>query len=256
MAEPNPTLVQLSNVRLSFPHIAEPQKNKNEKTQEERISYNAEFLLTPNHPGWARFHQVVLEMATAKWKEMAGGVISFCDANRKNRCYGGGEEKIKQSTMKPYPGYEGMVFISAGKDKMPQIFDAQGNQINPLDTMACQQEARRMYGGCWVNASVRPWMQDHKEHGKAVRCDFVAIQFLRDDTPFGEGAVDASAHFGAVEGAPVTSAPQWVTPTTMPPAPFPGAQPPAAAPSWAAPQAPAPAPAWAPPTTPAKLPWM
>lgn len=246
MSEDNKNnLVRLSNVRLSFPHIAEPQKQKGDKG--ERISYNAEFVMTPNHPGWALFHQTVLKMATEKWKEMAPNVINFCNANRKNRCYGGGEEKVKQSTMKPYDGYPGNVFISAGKDRMPQIFDVAGKQIDPNDTMALQQEGRKMYGGCWVNAVVRPWMQDHKEHGRAIRCDFVAIQFLRDDTAFGEGAVDASDHFGAVEGASpaaASAAPPWATPATMP-----------APPTWGAPAAPV-APPWATPTTPTTPSWM
>jgi hypothetical protein len=30
----------------------------------------------------------------------------------------------------------------------------------------------------------------------------IAVQFAGDDTPFGEGAVDASGMFGAVAGAP------------------------------------------------------
>ena len=239
----NQHVVQLSNVRLSFPHIIEPQKTQTPKG--ERISYNAEFIMEPTHPGWKRFHEVVVELATAKWKEMAPGVIQFCNANRKNRCYGGGEEKIKQSTMKPYDGYPGMVFIGAGKDKMPQIFDAQGKQIDPNNTMALQQEARRMYGGCRVNAVIKPWMQEN-EHGRAIRADFVTIQFLADDKPFGEGAIDASAFFGATPAAAApdaAAAPSWAAPS-MPAPPFGGA-----------PAVPA-TPNWAPPTAPAQPSWM
>jgi hypothetical protein len=58
-----------------------------------------------------------------------------------------------------------------------------------------------MYGGCRVNAAVKPWLQDNK-HGRAIRCDLVAVQFAGDDKPFGEGAVDASNLFGAVAAAP------------------------------------------------------
>ena len=238
-------LIQLSDVRLSFPHIAEPQKTQGENG--ERISFNAEFILNPNHPGWARFHQVVLEMAVAKWKEQAQNVINLCQQDRKKRCYGWGQEKVNQKTFKVYDGYEGMVFISAGKDKMPQIFDATGKQIDPNDTMALQREARRMYGGCRVNAAVRPWMQENK-HGRAVRADFAAIQFLADDTPFGEGAVDASALFGATPAAQVAPAagapPPWAAPGAMPAPPF-----------GAPPAAPAAQP-WAPPTTPAQPSWL
>ena len=63
--------------------------------------------------------------------------------------------------------------------------------------MAYQMLTRKMYGGCRVNAAVKPWIQDNK-HGRGIRCDLIAVQFFKDDTPFGEGSVDASGLFGAV----------------------------------------------------------
>jgi hypothetical protein len=85
--------------------------------------------------------------------------------------------------------------------------------------MAYQQLARKMYGGCRVNAAVKPWLQDNK-HGRGIRCDLIAVQFAADDKPFGEGAVDASNLFGAVAGAPAG----MFSPTAaaMPAAPFAG----------------------------------
>ena len=56
-----------------------------------------------------------------------------------------------------------------------------------------------MYGGCRVNAAIKPWLQENK-YGRGVRCDLVAIQFANDDKPFGEAATDASGLFGAVGG--------------------------------------------------------
>jgi len=78
-----------------------------------------------------------------------------------------------------------------------------------------------MYGGCRVNAAVKPWLQDNK-HGRGVRCDLVAVQFARDDTPFGEGSVDASGLFGAVAAGAPASAPGFMAAQApaMPAAPF------------------------------------
>ena len=214
-------LVYLSNVRLSFPHIAAPQVQKNENG--ERISYNAEFILVPNDPAWARFHQVVMTMAVAKWNKDAQAVLNLVNQDRKKRCYGSGEEKVNQKTFQSYDGYAGHVFITAGRDKMPQIIDAQGNPIDPNNTMVCQAEARKLYGGCYVNAAVKPWLQENK-HGRGVRCDLVAVQFYADGTPFGEGVVDASGLFGAAPAAAAQApaAAPWGAPA-MPPAPFPAA---------------------------------
>jgi hypothetical protein len=123
--------------------------------------------------------------------------MSMIQNDRKTRCFGRGEEKVNKKTFQPYDGYAGNVFITAGRDSAPQMIQADGTPVDPANTMAYQQLARKMYGGCRVNAAIKPWPQDNK-HGRGIRCDLIAVQFAADDTPFGEGAVDASNLFGAV----------------------------------------------------------
>jgi len=213
-------IIFLSNVRLSFPHLAEPQKQVNELTGITRISYNAEFLMPQDHPGFAQFMQRYGAIALEKWKEHAQAVMGMIQNDRKTRCFGRGEEKVSRKTMLPYDGYAGNIYITAGRDTAPQIIQADGSAVDPANTMAYQQLARKMYGGCRVNAAIKPWPQDNKV-GRGIRCDLVAVQFAGDDTPFGEGAVDASGMFGAVAGAPAGmfgAAPQGAP--AMPAAPF------------------------------------
>jgi hypothetical protein len=194
-------IIFLSNVRLSFPHLAEPQKQMNEQTGKERISYNCEFIMPQDHAGFQQFMARYGALALEKWKEHAQAVMSMIQNDRKTRCFGRGEEKVNKKTFQPYDGYAGNVFITAGRDSAPQMIQADGTPIDPANTMAFQQLARKMYGGCRVNAAIKPWPQDNK-HGRGIRCDLIAVQFAADDTPFGEGAVDASGMFGAVAGAP------------------------------------------------------
>lgn len=223
-------IIFLSNVRLSFPHLAEPQRQVNEQTGKERISYNCEFIMAQDHAGFQQFMQKYGALAVEKWKEHANTVMQMIQGDRKTRCYGRGEEKVNKKTFQPYDGYAGMGYISASRDKMPQIIDASGNPIDPNNTMACQAEARKMYGGCFVNAVVKPWLQENK-HGRGIRCDFVAVQFFKDGAAFGEGAVDVSGMFGAAPVAPAAApAMPWATPPAMPAAPFPA--PPAGLPSF------------------------
>ncbi len=215
-------IIFLSNVRLSFPHLAEPQKQVNEATGATRISYNAEFIMPQDHAGFQQFMQRYGAMALEKWKEHAQTVMGMIQNDRKTRCYGVGTEKVNKKTFKPYDGYAdaGAVFITAGRDSAPQMIQADGSPVDPSNTMAYQQLARKMYGGCRVNAAVKPWLQDNK-HGRGIRCDLIAVQFAADDTAFGEGAVDASGLFGAVAGAPAgmfNAAPQGSP--SMPAAPF------------------------------------
>lgn len=223
-------IILLSNVRLSFPHIAEPQKQMSENG--ERVSYNAAFLMAPDHPGFLKFTEAVNAMALAKWGQHAPNVLQMCAADTKKRCYGKGEEKVNSKTFQPYDGYAGNVYINAGKNVMPQIIGPNGIGIDPANIAECQAQARKMYGGCYVNAAVKPWLQENK-HGRAVRCDLVAVQFFADGAPFGEGAVDASNLFGATPAAAAATPPGFgaVAPA-MPAAPFPGAP---AQPAWAPP---------------------
>ena len=210
-------IIYLSNVRLSFPHIAEPQRTRNEQTGAERVSYNGDFVMPPDHPGFAQFMQRYGQMAMEKWKEHAQAVMNLIQGDRKTRCYGRGEEKVSKKTFQPYDGYMGMVFISAGRDTPPQVIQGDGTPVDPANTMAVQALARKLYGGCRVNVAVKPWLQENK-HGRGIRCDLLAIQFAGDDKPFGEAAPDVSNVFGAVAtqaGAPVAAAPVMPLPPFM-----------------------------------------
>ena len=198
-------VIFLSDVRLSFPHIAEPQKQRNDVTGKERISHNAEFILPATHPGWQKTMQVYGQMMVATFAEHANTVMQMIQNDRKLRGFGVGTEKINKKTFKPYDGYEGQMFITAGSERQPQIIQADGSPVDPANTMAVQQLARKLYGGCRVNAAVKPWVQKN-QHGNGFRFDLVAVQFFKDDVAFGEGAVDVSGMFGQVAQAAGPSA--------------------------------------------------
>ena len=194
-------IIFLSNVRLSFPHLAEPQKQVNEATGTTRISYNCEFIMPQEHAGFQQFMARYGALALEKWKEHAQPVMAMILADRKTRCFGKGEEKVNRKNFQTYDGYAGNMFITGGRDSAPQMIQDNGQAVDPANTMAYQALARKMYGGCRVNAAIKPWVQDNK-HGRGIRCDLIAVQFAADDTAFGEGNADASALFGAVTTVP------------------------------------------------------
>lgn len=197
-------IIFLSNVCLSFPHLVEPHAS----TEGGIKKYSADLILSLDNPALTQFMTRYAEMASQKWGEHANQVMTIIQADRKLRCYGSGAEKIDKKTFKPYSGYDGKAYISANKDQAPQMIQQDGTSVDAGNTMAYQALARKLYGGCYVNAAVKPWLQENK-HGRGIRCDLVAIQFFQDGTPFGEGVADASSMFGAVAGvaAAPTAAP-------------------------------------------------
>lgn len=216
-------VIYLSDVRLSFPNLVEPQVQTDAVTGQSRSSYNCEFLMPEAHPGFQSFLKQYATLMHDKFKEHAGQVMQMIQSDRKSRCFGAGSEKVNKNTFQPYDGYQGMVFITAGSRTPPQVFRTEdGKVVDPSDTMQYQMLTRKMYGGCRVNAAVKPWVQDNK-HGRGIRCDLIAIQFLRDDAAFGEAPVDVTGMFGGVSGAGAP-APTFGAPAqTMPAAPTFGA---------------------------------
>ena len=228
--------VRLDNVRLSFPKIAEPQPQKTDDGKDKAPTYNCEFILTPDHPGWVQYHKIVAHVAELKWPGKSQGVLQMLQMQSKNRAWGWGQEKIQKSTMQPYPSYVGNLFIKAKSERAPQIFDAESNLV-AFENMYWKELARKMYGGCRVNAVVKPWGWNNKQGGSGISNDFLAIQFLADDEPFGEGQTDATdlmtatpqqaapaASWGAPAAPTMPAPPTWGAPQ-MPGAPAPAAQP-------------------------------
>jgi len=191
------SIVVLSNVRISFPHLKEPHSS----TQGGTPTYNAVFIVPPTHPGYADFMKQVGVIAQDKWKEKTADVMNIINADAKKRCYADGSTKVNQKTFKVYDGYEGNIVISANNKNAPQIFDEKGVKVDPNNSMAYRTEAGKIYGGCYVNAVVKPWVQANT-HGVGIRCELVAVQFLADGESFGGDATpDVSGVFGATTAA-------------------------------------------------------
>jgi hypothetical protein len=235
-------VILLSDVILSFPNIVKPQSQKNDDGTT-RYSHNCAFLMSPQHPAVQLFMQRFATIASERWRENAQPIMNMIAQNKKQRCYGMGEEALNATTGIPYNGYPGHFYINAVCEQRPQLIDAQGVPLDPNSPaydMQYRQLARAMYGGCRVNAAIKPWAQmanPTRKTANGIRCELVAIQFFKDGTPFGEAPVNVNGMFGAVAGgaAPVAApaAPlrfgELATPTPvaapavqMPAAPFPG----------------------------------
>lgn len=200
-------IIQLSGVRLSFPKLIEPEAAQG--TPNAAKKFGCDFIFTNDDPQFAKVMSEIGNVATEKWKEHAGSVLQIVGTDRKLRCFGSGNEKIDKKTFKPYTGYAGANYLSASsnEDKPPIMVDGDGNPCPNENSMLRKQLARKLYGGCFVNAAVRIWPQDN-QFGRGIRCELIAVQFAKDGEPFGEAPPDVSGMFGAVQ-QPAGAAPAF-----------------------------------------------
>lgn len=207
--------IMITNARLSFPHLVEPHAPGN--NPQAKKSFSADFILEPDSADWQAVQQRIQDLAVAAWAEQAQAILQMIYQDRRQRFFGTGDEKIDKNSMQPYNGYAGKVYVSGKRDQQPQMIKTNGAAADPANTMECQQLARSMYGGCYVNAAIRPWIQDN-QHGRGVRCELIAVQFSKDGEAFGEAVTDASGMFGAVQGASTAPSPAGA-PVPQQPAP-------------------------------------
>lgn len=198
--------IYLQNVRLSFPKLVEASSNKDFPDAAKKFS--CDLIVSPTSPDYTKVRNEISKVAGEKWKDHASAVLSMIQADRRLRFYGNGAEKINGKTFKVYDGYEGNAYftVSSNEDRPPQIIRPDGSVCdNPMER---QVLARKLYGGCYVNAAIRPWTQDNA-FGKGMRCELVAVQFAADGEPFGEAPPDLTGMFSATAAPAADAPPPW-----------------------------------------------
>lgn len=172
----DPAIVKLPNVRLSFPHLFKP--HAMEEDQEQK--YSATFILDDQIHGKLldQIDALIDRLALDEFKKK----ISF------KRCLRDGNEKLELE------GYgDGKFFIPAARKTRPAVVDC---DLSPLT-----EEDGKIYAGCYVNATIRLWVQNNK-WGKRVNAELRAVQFLKDGESFGAGPVNVEDEFEPITDEP------------------------------------------------------
>lgn len=173
----DPAIVKLNNVRLSFPHLFTPQSM--EEGQEKK--FRATFILSNEHHAAliASIEKLIDRLALDTFKKKVPFKSCFHDGNEKPDVDGYGD---------------GVMFITASRKTRPAVVD---RSVNPIT-----EEDGIIYGGCYVNATIRLWVQDNK-WGKRVNAELRAVQFVKDGPSFGAGPVNAEDEFEPVDAPSV-----------------------------------------------------
>lgn len=157
--------IHIENVRLSYPHLDAPWAKKATDSQR----YSATFLMPK------ATHRAAKDLIKNHNEAlMAEKKIPFIKPDA--RCLRDGDQTGKKE-------YAGCFYVASGETNPPAI-----RTMKPGERLTAAQVKRTFYAGCYVNAVIRPWVQDN-EHGKRVNAGLTAVQFARDGEPFGEGRI-------------------------------------------------------------------
>lgn len=176
--------ILVNGVRASYPHVGAAYEGKNDDGK-----VVEKWTLKGMMP--KATHKPAMRLMKKHYEQMmADNKVSDLASDRKYLRNGDdlGKEEMK-----------GHFVFSASETSPPKVRSAAATKMT--DT---KEIDRVFYGGCWVNALIRPWWQNHVKYGKRVNAGLSAIQFVRDDEPFGEGRIDDEAvddTFAPVAGA-------------------------------------------------------
>jgi hypothetical protein len=174
--------VLLNNARLAFPALFEPKSFDGGDAR-----FGASLLVPADHPQLAALRKAQEQVAAEKWGTKAPGILRVLDKQDKLALHDG-DLKAK------YDGFAGNFFVSANakESAQPTVID---RDRSPLSA-----RSGRPYAGCYVNASLEFWAQDHAKFGQRVNCTLRGVQFLADGDAFSASRPADADEFEAIAG--------------------------------------------------------
>jgi hypothetical protein len=180
--------VALTKVRLSYPALYKATDGGNKQAKPEDFKFSASFILDK------RDNAAVIEavknaqriVASDKWPTKWQEKGYFKGVLRQ------GVEKEDKDGYGP-----DCVFFNAKSKTKPLVLDVDNKPLPDNNT--------RVYAGCYVDVSIRLWVQDN-EFGRAIRAELRIVRFNSDGEPFGDSApVNAVAELGGPAYDPISN---------------------------------------------------
>lgn len=160
--------------RLAYPHAFEPYKGKDAGA---KAKYGTVGL-------WPKADKARLPSV-----KMIADHIKIMMAENRTDEIAATNKFLRNGDLSGKADFKGNWTISASELRPPTL---RSNRRDPRSGKVINLQPGRdngvIYGGCWANILIRPWWMNNN-WGKKVNAGLVAIQFLRDDEPFGQGRV-------------------------------------------------------------------
>lgn len=179
--------VRLLDVRPSFPALFAAEAFKEGDTP----YYSATFPIDPKSANHKALKAAIAAVAKEKWADKAEKVLALI-YKEGNVAYKE-EEKLNKDG-EALSGFEGVNSVRASNAKRPLVVHRNGEPI-------VKEADSPVYAGCYVNAIVDVWAQDHPKFGRKINVRLLGVQFVKDGESFGGGVRIGADAFGALEDA-------------------------------------------------------
>lgn len=170
--------VIIPNARLSYPSLFQEAEFEGKKGK-----FEATFLFPKTDKKTYNAIMKAIDLAI----ENKEGVTKI---KSDNMCIRDGdeifEEKEEEGKGDSVEAYKGMWCVKAANSKRPTMINRDKTQIVEEDNI--------LYAGCYVNASINPWIQSNS-YGKRANANLLGLQFVKDGEPFGDAVVASADEF-------------------------------------------------------------
>ena len=170
--------VLLRGVRLSFPALHEPSEMEGDDGTIRRF-YKANFLIPKEGDEFNNVARIKAAADEAKAKKFGSNKADWPKFKPERIC-------LRDGDMENWDGYAGMFYVSANSpvERKPRVVTNRKDKAGKW-IVAEPGHDRNPYAGCYVNALISIWVQDHKTGGERVNASLETVQFLRDGDAFG-----------------------------------------------------------------------
>lgn len=177
--------IKLERVRASYPFVGTPSDDEDDNGNKSTSYRITGMLPKATHLDAKNALKQIIERIL-KANEAKVPLDKWCLSN--------GNDKEDESM------HEHWLVSCSEKVRRPTARDQKGDVIDDVSKID-----DKFYGGCWVSLLIRPWYfngkskKSTKTFPKRISAGLQAVQFIRDDTPFGQGRVDDTDVWDSVD---------------------------------------------------------
>lgn len=192
------TILVIERARLSYPILGEPKSYKDDPKNPPRWGAGL-WILKTDTATLKQIDDAIRAVAKETWPKNWEKVLEEVLLDKKACCWLDGKRRGEDAA-------EAFWTLTAYRDATkgpPVVYDRDMTPIYKEDRSSFHPgKAGRLYAGCVVKGKVEIWAQDNQKGGKGMRAGLLGIQFVKDDTAFGGGAMPTAEGFGEIaEGA-------------------------------------------------------